>query len=114
MLSHPQPELPPPKKPPPNPHPQPSLLSPPLQQLSRIRIQRIELHPQPPDLLLLPQPQFVAVKSLIVLPPKKFNTSGRLFRSAGCAEARISHMILQAGLMPEQAAYFLAEIFGIS
>ena len=48
MLSHPQPELPPPKKPPP------------------------ELHPQPPDLLLLPQPQFVAVKSLIVLPPKKF------------------------------------------
>ena len=65
MLSHPQPELPPP-------HPQPSLLSPPLQQLSRIRIQRIELHPQPPDLLLLPQPQFVAVKSLIVLPPKKF------------------------------------------
>ena len=62
MLSHPQPELPPPKKPPPNPHP----------QLSRIRIQRIELHPQPPDLLLLPQPQFVAVKSLIVLPPKKF------------------------------------------
>ena len=54
MLSHPQPELPP------------------LQQLSRIRIQRIELHPQPPDLLLLPQPQFVAVKSLIVLPPKKF------------------------------------------
>ena len=72
MLSHPQPELTPPKKPPPNPHPQPSLLSPPLQQLSRIRIQRIELHPQPPDLLLLPQPQFVAVKSLIVLPPKKF------------------------------------------
>lgn len=72
MLSHPQPELPPPKKPPPNPHPQPSLLSPPLQQLSRIRIQRIELHPQPPDLLLLPQPQFVAVKSLIVLPPKIF------------------------------------------
>lgn len=72
MLSHPQLELPPPKKPPPNPHPQLSLLSPPLQQLSRIRIQRIELHPQPPDLLLLPQPQFVAVKSLIVLPPKKF------------------------------------------
>lgn len=72
MLSHPHPELLPPKKPPPNPHPQPSLLSPPLQQLSRMRIQRIELHPQPPDLLLLPQPQFVAVKSLIVLPPKKF------------------------------------------
>ena len=72
MLSHPQPELPPPKKPPPNPHPQPSLLSPPLQKQSRIRIQIIELHPQPPDLLLLPQPQFVAVKSLIVLPPKKF------------------------------------------
>ncbi len=69
MLSHPQPELPPPKRPPPN--PQPSLLSPPLQQQSRIRIQRIELHPQP-DLLLLPQPQFVAVKSLIVLPPKIF------------------------------------------
>lgn len=69
MLSHPHPELLPPKKPPPN--PQPSLLSPPLQQQSRIRIQRIELHP-PPDLLLFPQPQFVAVKSLIVLPPKKF------------------------------------------
>lgn len=71
MLSHPQPELFPPKKLPPNPQPHPSLLSPPLQQESRIRIQRIELHPQP-DLLLLPHPQFVAVKSLIVLPPKLF------------------------------------------
>lgn len=64
MFSHPQPELLPPKRLPPNPQPQPSL-SPLLQKLSRIRIQIIELHPQP-DLLLLPQPQFVAVKSLIV------------------------------------------------
>lgn len=69
MFSHPHPELPPLKRLPPN--PQPSLLSPPLQQLSRIRIQRIELHPLP-DLPLLPHPQFVAVKSLIVLPPKLF------------------------------------------
>jgi hypothetical protein len=68
-LSHPQPEPLPPKRPPP--HPQPSLLSPPLQKQSRIRIQIIELHPQP-DLVLVPQPQFVAVKSLIVLPPKIF------------------------------------------
>ena len=74
MLSHPHPELLPPKKPPPN--PQPSLLSPPLQKQSRIRIQIIELHPQP-DLVLVPQPQFVAAKSLIVLPPKIFLLFGK-------------------------------------
>ena len=81
MLSHPQPELLPPKRLPPN--PQPSLLSPPLQQLSRIRIQRIELHPQP-DLELVPQPQFVAVKSLIVLPPKLFYLWFILCGRLGC------------------------------
>lgn len=66
MLSHPHPELPPIR---PLPHPHPSLFPP--QQKSRIIIQIKELHPQP-ELLFVLQPQFVAVKSLIVLPPKWF------------------------------------------
>lgn len=67
MLSHPHPELFPPKKLPP--HPQPSLLLPLLQQQSRIRIHIMELHPNPLRLFVL-HPQFVAVKSLIVFPPE--------------------------------------------
>ena len=68
MFSHPQPEPFPPKRPEP-PHPQPSL--PLLQKQSRRSIHIMELHPHP-LLLFVPHPQFVAVKSLIVLPPKFF------------------------------------------
>lgn len=69
MLSHPHPEEePPPKKLPPHPHPSLPLL----QKASRIIIHIMELHPHPPLRLLVPHPQFVAVKSLIVLPPKFF------------------------------------------
>ncbi len=68
MLSHPQPEPFAPKSPEP-PHPQPSL--PLLQKQSRRSIHIMELHPHP-LLLFVPHPQFVAVKSLIVFPPKFF------------------------------------------
>lgn len=64
LLSQPLPH-PPPRRPPPLPHPP--------QQNNRRMIQ-IQLPPISPPLLLphpqlFPQPQFVAVKSLIVLPP---------------------------------------------
>ena len=68
MLSQPHPELPL-KRLVPNPQPQPSLF--PLNKESRRMIQIMELHPHP-ELLFPPQPQFVAVKSLIILPPKFF------------------------------------------
>ncbi len=69
MLSHPQPELFPPKRL--APHPQLSL--PLLQKESRMRIHIMELHPHPHPLLrFVLHPQFVAVKSLILFPPKIF------------------------------------------
>jgi hypothetical protein len=67
MFSHPQPELFPPKRL--APHPQLSL--PLLQKESRMRIHIMELHPHPLLRFVL-HPQFVAVKSLILFPPKIF------------------------------------------
>lgn len=64
IMLHPQSELPPKM---PLPHPHPSLLL--LQQKSKMMIQIMEPHPHP-ELLFALHPQFVAVKSLIVKPPK--------------------------------------------
>jgi len=74
LLLQPQPLLVPPKIPP----PQPPLLPP--QQLSKRMIQIQLQHPLPPpkiEELLLQElhPQFVAVKSLIVVPPSFIYTS---------------------------------------
>ncbi len=63
LSQHPLSELPP--KRPPNPLPP----HPPQQESKRI-IQMMELHPHPLFALLTPHPQPVAVKSLMLLPPK--------------------------------------------
>lgn len=65
MLSHPHPqsELPPKK---------PLLLPHPPQKKSKMIIQMMELHPHPLLERELPHPHPVAVKSLIVLPPKGY------------------------------------------
>ena len=65
MMSHPHPQSEfPSNKPLPLPHPP--------QQKSKIIIQMMELHPHLLLETLLPHPHPVAVKSLIVLPPKGF------------------------------------------
>ena len=56
---------------PPHPHPK---LKPPPQQHRRIRIQRMLPPPLPPVVHSHPQPQFVAAKSLILVPPEIFFT----------------------------------------
>ena len=71
--SHPKPipqELP--QELPPHPHPK---LKPPLpQQHRRIRIKKMLLEPLPPVVHSHPQPQFVAAKSLMFVPPDIFFT----------------------------------------
>ena len=64
----------------PQPHPNPKPPLPP-QQHRRIRIQRMLPPPLPPDVHSHPQPQFVAAKSLILVPPDIFFT---VYLMRGC------------------------------
>ncbi len=64
MISHPHPLSELLLKKPPFPHPP--------QQQSKIRIQMMELHPHPLLAVVVPHPHPVAVKSLMILPPKRF------------------------------------------
>lgn len=59
---------------PPHPHPHPNPNPPPPQQHKRIRIQMMLFPPLPPVVHSHPQPQFVAAKSLILIPPEIFFT----------------------------------------
>ena len=64
----------------PQPHPNPKPPLPP-QQHRRIRIQRMLPPPLPPDVHSHPQPQFVAAKSLMFVPPDIFFT---VYLMRGC------------------------------